>query len=367
MTEAAKLAVIAAGGTGGHLFPAQALSEALIARGWRIVLITDTRTEGFASAFPAEQKIAVTSATLAGGAGSRARQLVAILRGTLQARAALARLRPAIVIGFGGYPSIPPLLAARSLGLKTLIHEANAVMGRANRLLAAGASAVACAFPSLAKARAADRARAVVVGNPVREAIRALAGGGYRASEGQDAFHLLVTGGSQGARRIAEVVPQAFALLSPELRNRMRVAQQTRAEQIEAVRQVYRAADAVELNLEPFFADMAGLLSWSHLLIGRSGASTVSEIATAGRPAILVPLGIALDDDQGQNARLMAETGAAVVVREADLEPVGLAKLISELAGDPARLTAMAVATAKLAKPQAAGALADLVEQTARR
>jgi UDP-N-acetylglucosamine--N-acetylmuramyl-(pentapeptide) pyrophosphoryl-undecaprenol N-acetylglucosamine transferase len=366
LNERGRLAVIAAGGTGGHLFPAQALAEALLARGWRIVLATDQRTEGFAAGFPCEQRIAVASATLAGGPTARLGQVLAIAKGVMEARAALRTLRPDIVVGFGGYPSIPTLLAARTLGLKTAIHEQNAVMGRANRLLAPGVAAVACAFPTLMKAPTKVKARAVVVGNPVRPAIRAIAEAPYQAPAAGGPLRLFITGGSQGARVLSQTVPAAVAMLPETLRARLSVAQQTRPETLEAAADVYRAA-GVAAELAPFFSDMAQRWTWAHLVVSRAGASTVGEIAVAGRPAILIPLGIALDDDQGQNARLLSDAGAAVVMREGDLTAERLSVVLAELLGDPHRLADMAAKARAQAVPDAAERLADVVERTAAR
>jgi UDP-N-acetylglucosamine--N-acetylmuramyl-(pentapeptide) pyrophosphoryl-undecaprenol N-acetylglucosamine transferase len=365
LSEAVGRAVIAAGGTGGHLFPAEALARALTARGWRIVLATDARTESLTSSFPAERRIAVPSATLSGGLTARAGQVAAIVRGVLQARRVLKDLKPDVVVGFGGYPSIPTLAAARSLGLRTAIHEQNAVMGRANRLLAPHVTAVACAFPTLLKANAGVRARAEVVGNPVRPAIRALSSLTYDPPADDGPLRLFVTGGSQGARVLSQTVPDAVAALPPALRARLAVVQQTRPEILDAAAATYREA-GVAAELAPFFSDMAERWAWAHLIISRAGASTVGEIAVAGRPAILVPLGIALDDDQGQNARLLSEAGAAVVVRESELTAQSLAAILTGLLGDPARLGRMAAAARAAATPDAAERLADLVERTAR-
>ena len=364
LIEEARLAVIAAGGTGGHLFPAQAAAEALAARGWRIVLATDERTWTLAASFPAERQIAIASATLTGGLAARVGQALTILRGVFSARRALKTIKPDVVVGFGGYPSIPTLLAARSLRLKTVIHEQNAVMGRANRLLAPSAAAVACAFPTLMKATPGVRDRAVVVGNPVRPAIRALADVAYEPPIEDGPLHLFITGGSQGARVLSETVPAAVAAMPPALRARLRVAQQTRPEVLEAAAAAYRNA-GVQADLAPFFADMAQRWVWAHLVVARAGASTVGEIAVAGRPAVLVPLRIALDDDQGQNARLLAAAGAAEVLNEDQLSIESLSALIQALIEDPARLTAMAAAAKAVAKPDAADRLADLVEKTA--
>ena len=358
-----RLAVVAAGGTGGHLFPAQALAEALIARGWRVVLATDARAVEYAGSFPAEERIALSAATFKPGDPlGMVRAGVALARGTLQARAAFRRLKPDVVVGFGGYPSLPALIAAITSGRRTVIHEQNAVMGRANRLLAGRVTTIACAFPTLQKASVAVAARAKVVGNPVRPPIRELADQPYAPPT--DRLRLLVTGGSQGARLLSQMVPRAVALLPETLRCRLSVQQQTRAELIDEARGVY--ADAgVEAEIAPFFDRMAERLAAAHLMVGRSGASTVCEIAVAGRPAVLVPLKIALDDDQGQNARLLAEAGGAVVLREAVLNPKTLAETLTSLLDDPERLSRMAAAARSVARPDAAERLADVVEMTA--
>jgi len=275
LTETGALAVIAAGGTGGHLFPAQALAEVLNARGWRIVLVTDNRTEGLTETFPAERRLAIASATFAGGPLARLRQGCVILSGVIDARAALRALAPRVVVGFGGYPSIPALIAARTLRLTTVIHEANAVMGRANRLLAPGVTAVACAFPTLKKAAPSVRDRAVVVGSPVRPAIRALSGQGYAPPSADGPLRLFVTGGSQGARVLSQMVPEAVALLPTSVRSRLKVVQQTRPETHEAARALYRDA-GVEADLAAFFADMAARWTWP------PGERSILQVAYCG-------------------------------------------------------------------------------------
>ncbi len=355
--------MIAAGGTGGHLFPAQALAEALIARGWRIVLATDQRVEGLSAGFPAERRIALSAASFRrGDLLGAVRAGWAILQGVMQARAALADIRPSVVVGFGGYPSLPALIGAITLGLRTVIHEQNAVCGRANRLLAPYVTAVACAFPRLLKASAKVQARAVVVGNPVRPEIRALAERPYDPPS--DEICLLITGGSQGARLISELTPAAIAKLPETLRVRLRVQQQTRPECLEDARRIY--ADArVAAEVAPFFGDMAARLAIAHLVIGRAGASTVSEIMVSGRPSILVPLKAALDDDQGCNAKILVEAGAAEVAREDGLTQPILTAALERLLNSPERLAKMAAAARALAAPDAADRLADLVENVA--
>jgi UDP-N-acetylglucosamine--N-acetylmuramyl-(pentapeptide) pyrophosphoryl-undecaprenol N-acetylglucosamine transferase len=359
-----RLAVVAAGGTGGHLFPAQALAEALIARGWRIVLATDERGAQFADKFPAEQRLGLPAATFRRGDPiGMARAAAHIGRGVLQARAAFKRLDPAVVVGFGGYPSLPAMLAAFTAGVPTVIHEQNAVIGRANRLLAPRATAIACAFPTLKKAPASVKDRAVVVGNPIRPPIRALYDQAYKRPT--KTIHLLITGGSQGARLLSELPPMAIQLLPEALRARLKVHQQTRTDSIDHARRAYAEA-MVEAEIAPFFRDMAARLGEAHLVIGRAGASTCCELAVAGRPAILAPLKIALDNDQGENARLLADAGAAVVMSEDELTPESLAETLLQLFGHPAELAKMAAAARSVGVPDAAEKLADLVEKTAR-
>jgi UDP-N-acetylglucosamine--N-acetylmuramyl-(pentapeptide) pyrophosphoryl-undecaprenol N-acetylglucosamine transferase len=361
-----KTAVVAAGGTGGHLFPAQALSEALIARGWRIVLASDERVAGLAQDFPAEQRIGLSAATYKpGDPVGMARAGLAVMAGALKAKRAFRELDPSVVVGFGGYPSAPALVAALLDRRPTVIHEQNAVMGRTNRMLASRVTTVACAFPTLQKVPPKVAGGAVVVGNPVRPPIRALADTPYAAPEPGGRVRLLVTGGSQGARLLSELVPEAIKVLPEDLRQRLVVQQQTRAESMNVARRAYRDA-MVEAEIAPFFRDLASRLAAAHLVIGRAGAGTVCELAVAGKPAILVPLAIALDDDQGQNARLLADAGGAEVAREHQLTVDSLASALEKLLNNPARLARMAAAARSVAIPDAAERLADVVERTAR-
>lgn len=362
-----KVAVVAAGGTGGHLFPAQALAEALIARGWSIVLASDERVATLAQDFPAERRIGLSAATYRPGDPiGMARAGIAVLRGAGQARAAYRQIGPNVVVGFGGYPSAPALVGAILDKRPTVIHEQNAVMGRANRMLAPHVRRVACAFPTLKKAPAKVAEAAVVVGNPVRPPIRALYENPYVAPEPDGRVRLLVTGGSQGARLLSELVPEAIKMLPDDLRQRLIVSQQTRPESMNLARRAYRDA-LVEAEIAPFFRDIASRLRDAHLVIGRSGAGTVCEFAVAGKPSILVPLAIAIDDDQGQNARLLAEAGGAEVAREHQLTVESLAAALEKLLNNPARLARMAAAARSVAIPDAAERLADVVEETARK
>ncbi len=353
--------VIAAGGTGGHLFPAEALATELLARGERVALMTDARSTAFDSAaFANAERFVLRGSGLSGrGALRAAKGAVALAAGTVQARGLLRRLRAAAGVGFGGYPSVPPLIAALTmLGRRpvTVLHEQNAVLGRANRLLAPRADRLALSF---ADTRAVPRgAHTVVVGNPVRPALAALAGRDYVAPDG--ALRLLVLGGSLGARIFADVVPEAVAALPPALRKRLVVAQQCRPEDLNRVRAAYDAA-GVPAELSPFFPDVAGRLAMAHLVVSRAGAGTVAELACAGRPALLVPLPHAIDDHQDANARALAEAGAAWILRQPEFTPATLSARLATLLADPATLAATAAAAARLAQPEAAKRLADLV------
>jgi UDP-N-acetylglucosamine--N-acetylmuramyl-(pentapeptide) pyrophosphoryl-undecaprenol N-acetylglucosamine transferase len=280
----------------------------------------------------------------------------------MQARTAFKVLDPAVVVGFGGYPSLPALLAAVTTKRPTIIHEQNAVLGRVNRFLADKVDVVACAFPTLQKAKPRVRARAQVVGNPVRPEIRALYDVPYEPPTGE--IRILVTGGSQGAKLLSELTPLAISNLPDSLRSQLSVQQQTRRENLEEAIKTYKNA-VVPAEIAPFFRDMAGRLGRAHLVIGRAGASTCCELAVAGRPSILVPLKIAMDDHQTYNAKLLADAGGAEVAAEDVLSLEVFTRALTKLLSDPGRLARMAEASRSVAVPDAAERLADLVEKTA--
>lgn len=357
-----KLCVVAAGGTGGHMFPAEALARELMARGWRVVLATDTRGAQYAQGFPAEERLALDAATGSGPVALLKAGLT-IWNGVRQAKSSFDRLEADVVVGFGGYPSAPSIVAAILQKRPTVIHEQNAVLGRTNRLLASQVDAVASSFPILDKASAEVKARAVVVGAPVRADIRGLLELGY-VPPGDGPIRVLVTGGSQGARILSETVPRALAALPEALRARLSVAQQSRPETMETARQVYLEA-GIMAEVAPFFRDMADRLGSAHLVIGRAGASTCAELAVAGMPSVLIPLKIATDDHQRLNAKLLAEVGAAEVVLEDDVTVDRLRNVVAGVLNDD-RLSAMSRAARSVAIPDAAQRLADLVEKTAR-
>jgi UDP-N-acetylglucosamine--N-acetylmuramyl-(pentapeptide) pyrophosphoryl-undecaprenol N-acetylglucosamine transferase len=358
-----KVCVVAAGGTGGHMFPAEALAREMAARGWRVVLATDRRGEQYAHAFPAEERLALDAATGAGPIGL-AKAGVAIVRGVAQAQAAFRRLDAKVVVGFGGYPSAPALVAAILQRRPTVIHEQNAVLGRTNRILAPYVGSVASSFPTLEQASASVRARAQVVGAPVRADIRALYDRAYAASH-HGPIRVLVTGGSQGARILSETTPRALAQLPDAIRSRLKVQQQSRPETLEVARQIYLDA-GIDAEVAPFFRDMASRLSEAHLVIGRAGASTCAELAVAAMPSVLIPLKIATDDHQRLNAKLLTDVSAAEMILEDDLTVDVLTDAVAGVLSRPDRLAAMSAAARSVAIPDAARRLADLAEGAAR-
>jgi UDP-N-acetylglucosamine--N-acetylmuramyl-(pentapeptide) pyrophosphoryl-undecaprenol N-acetylglucosamine transferase len=355
--------LVAAGGTGGHLFPAEALAAALAQRSVAVHLVTDHRATRYGGAFVVEAIHVVASATL------RARNPIAVARtaallglGVAQSWALIGRLRPAAVIGFGGYPTIPPLLAAAWRGVPTLIHDANAVFGRANRLLAPRVDTIATTFPDVFRDAPKLAAKATLTGNPVRGAVVAAAATPYPAVT--DAMRLIVFGGSQGARIMADVVPAAIGLLDPSLRARLTVVQQSRAEDLDRVRTAYADLSATA-EVAPFFPDLPARMAASHLIVARSGASTVAELSAIGRPAILVPLPHALDQDQFANAGVLEGAGGAIRLLQDQFTPRRLADMIAALAAAPERLAGMAAAARSLGRLDAADRLADLVLEVA--
>lgn len=355
--------VIAAGGTGGHFFPAEALAHELAARGRRPVLMTDARSAGQASeAFAPEDRHVLPGAGIAGRGLLRGIKAAgALAAGTLAARRLLAELDAGAIVGFGGYPCVPPILANRfSRGrVPVILHEQNAVLGRANRAFARAATALALSAEGTARVPAGIRT--MVTGNPVRPAIAALAGTPYAAPSAEGPIRLLVTGGSLGARVLSDVVPAGLCALPEGLRVRLHVVQQARAEDAARVQAAYAEA-GIAAEVSSFFTDMAERLAASHLVIARAGASTCAELAVVGRPSVLVPLPSAIDDHQSANAKILAEAGAAIVMPQPGFTRDALAAALASLLADPGRLAGMAASARVRAKPDAVSALADLVE-----
>jgi len=361
---AAPLVLLAAGGTGGHLFPAEALAVALARRGIVVDLATDERATRYGHDFPARATHVIPSATIRGRDPiSMLKTLSALALGAGKALLMLRRTRPVAVVGFGGYPTLPPVLAATLRRIPTVIHDANAVMGRANRMLAPRVSAIATSFPGIAL-DAAFAAKATFTGNPIRPAVIAAASQPYPALDTAGIFNLLVTGGSQGARVMSDIVPPAVELLDTALRARLNIVQQARGEDEQRVAATYVRL-GVKAEVAPFFSDLPARIAAAHLIVSRSGASTVAELAAIGRPAILVPLPGALDQDQLANANVLAAAGGAIVLKQDDFTPERLAREIATLAADPARLPAMAAGAQSAGVRDAAERLADLVLRVA--
>ena len=350
---------LCAGGTGGHLFPAQALSIALQNHGAIVHLVTDERALKYAGDFPASAIHATPSATPTGGSVlGKIKAALMIGRGLWTARALLSKHRPGCVVGFGGYPTVPPVLAAQYLKIPTLLHEQNAVAGRANRLLARRATLIGTGFPEVGGLSADMRDKIRFVGNPLRPNVLAAAQMPMPAFTGS--LNLLITGGSQGARVFSDIVPAAIALLEPEFRARLTITQQARGEDEARVRAAYAALN-VQAEVAPFFADLPQRIAQSHLIIGRSGASTVSELAAIGRASILVPLPGAIDQDQAANAALLADKGAARLVRQPEFTPQWLADVLKHDILNPSDLTTQAAAAKSAGIINAADRLAELV------
>jgi UDP-N-acetylglucosamine--N-acetylmuramyl-(pentapeptide) pyrophosphoryl-undecaprenol N-acetylglucosamine transferase len=361
----APLILLAAGGTGGHLFPAEALGVELIRRGHRVRLVTDARALRYTGLFTKDTIDVVPSETVRGRTPwSLARTGAMLAAGTLVALNLMRRMKPAAVVGFGGYPTVPPLLAARLFGVPTLVHEANAVLGRANRFLSSRVSAIATSLPGVLDRDPALAAKTTTVGTPMRPAILAAAAVKFVSPEPNGPLRLLVVGGSQGARVMADIVPGAIERLEPSLWNRLILTQQVREEDMTRVRAVY---DRLKINAElaPFFVDLPALLASSQLVISRSGAGTVAELGAIGRPSILVPLPGSIDQDQFANAGVLAQANGALRIAQGDFTPDRLAAEISALAAEPGRLTAMATSARGVGRLDAAERLADLVAKVA--
>lgn len=355
----APLLIIAAGGTGGHMFPAQSLAEVMLARGWRVRLSTDARGARYVGGFPdAVEIVQVSSATFArGGLAAKALVPFRILAGTLGAAWRMLRDRPSVVVGFGGYPSIPALGAATLLRLPRMIHEQNGVLGRVNELFAKRVDKVACGtWPT----ELPEGVEGVHVGNPVRASVLERAGAGY-IPPGDYPMELLVMGGSQGARILSEVVPPAIAALPMDMLKNIRVSHQAREEDRERVTVFYQE-NGISADVQPFFDDVPRRMSEAQLVITRAGASTVADMSVIGRPSVLVPLAAAIRDEQTANGRGLVEAGAAVMLTEQEATPETLTEQIETILSMPEVALQMSNAALSVGKPEAAEALAALVE-----
>lgn len=357
-----KLLLMAAGGTGGHMFPAQALAEAMLRKGWRVKLSTDARGARYTGGFPHSTEISeVSSATFArGGLLAKAMVTPRIAAGVITMALQMRRDRPDAVIGFGGYPSIPALGAATLLKLPRMIHEQNGVLGRVNQLFATRVAGVACGtWPT----DLPDTVPHEHVGNPVRAAVMERAGAGYIAP-GDYPMSILVMGGSQGARILSDVVPAAIAALPDEIRKYLRISHQARGEDMARVTEFY-ASHGISADVQPFFHDVPARMSEAQLVISRAGASSVADISVIGRPSILVPLASAIRDEQTANARGLVDAGGAILIPESALDVSALAAQITAVLSNPQAANQMSLAALSAGVPDATERLVALVEQLA--
>lgn len=357
--------VLAAGGTGGHMVPAAALATELMRRGHRVALVSDARGVRFPGLFAegsgGVQTHVLPAGRLAGGPLGWLKAGRQMLRGRAMARELYRNFKPAAVIGFGGYPAYPALSAAFAEGIPTAVHEQNAVLGRVNRLVAGKVDAIATSYARTKRLKAKHEGKVRHVGNPVRDAVLALRAKPYPLLEEDGIFRVLVTGGSQGASILSQVVPDGLAMLPAAFRRRLQVTQQARIEDIDAVRAKY-AAHQIPADLATYLPDMPEHLAWAHLVIARAGASTIAELTAAGRPAILVPLPSATDDHQTANAREITGAGGARTIAQGDFTAVELAKQMQKLGLDPEALANAADRARACGRPDATRDLADLVE-----
>jgi UDP-N-acetylglucosamine--N-acetylmuramyl-(pentapeptide) pyrophosphoryl-undecaprenol N-acetylglucosamine transferase len=353
---------LAAGGTGGHMVPAHALAAELKSRGHGVMLITDARGARFPGLFDGVPIHILPAGRLGGGPIAWIKAARSVLRGRSEAKGLYRTHRPDAVVGFGGYPAFPALIAASARRIPTVLHEQNAVLGRVNRLLAGDAAAIATAYDEVQRLKPAYEAKTIVVGNPVREAVAKLGEMPFPAFDETAPLKILITGGSQGATILGKVVPEGLGMLDASLRHRLQVVQQCRPDDIEPVRDRYRDLE-IPAELMTYIEDMPGRIADAHLVIGRAGASTVAELTAAGRPAILIPFGAATDDHQTYNAREITRAGGARTIRQSEFTPDVLARQIEALAADPDALANAAARSLTVGRPNAAQDLADLVER----
>ncbi|MBT8471781.1 MAG: UDP-N-acetylglucosamine--N-acetylmuramyl-(pentapeptide) pyrophosphoryl-undecaprenol N-acetylglucosamine transferase [Marinicaulis sp.] len=357
------LIALAAGGTGGHMFPAEALAQELKRRGYEILLVTDARGERFASDFPADERLLISAGTPSiGGPIAKVAAAASIAKGIFTTISAFKKNRPVMAVGFGGYPSLPAMKAAALLNIPYGVHEQNGVLGRANRMLAKGAQFTAHAFPTLEKLP--PGVEKIEVGNPIRDAVREQADVEFQSVADGGEIRVLIFGGSQGASIFSDAPAKAIAARREEFRSRLRIVHQVREDDIERVKALYRDAN-VSAEVAPFFKDLPARIAAAHLIISRAGASTVTELSTIGRGSILTPLAIAMDDHQTVNARVLSEANAAILLPEAKFNEESLGTILSTLFANPARLEAMAAAAKGVVQTDAASRVADLVDHIA--
>ncbi len=352
--------LLAAGGTGGHLFPAQALAEELVHRAYEVQLVTDERVRDYGKSFPAAKIHVIRSATISLGSPIQLPGKAAVLaQAYFRSRKILRQVKPLAVAGFGGYPSLMPLLAAAHMGVPCIVHEQNAVLGRANAFLSRRVKRVASSFPTLRNLPESAKSKCVFTGNPVRSLVLRQKSAPFPVFNGK--LNLLVFGGSQGARFFSEFMPQVFAEMDAATRGRYAIVQQAREEDAKSLLQLY-ASLGMTAEVSSFFADLPRRMADAHLVISRSGASTIAELGVVGRAALLVPLPHAIDNDQLRNAEFFQNAGAGWCLPQASLEAKSFAAQLLDLLGKPEKLRSAAARALTIGRPDAAQRLADVLE-----
>jgi UDP-N-acetylglucosamine--N-acetylmuramyl-(pentapeptide) pyrophosphoryl-undecaprenol N-acetylglucosamine transferase len=355
-----KTIILAAGGTGGHIFPAEALADCLIKQGHKVYLFTDSRYVKRATTPDKMEIINISAAPTGGGIKKKLISIISILKGVFQARKKIKKLKPDVVVGFGGYPSFPTMYAAVYSKVKTVIHEQNSVLGRVNKMLSSNVDIIATSFAQIKGIKEKNHNKVVLTGNPVRSSIKSIREFPYNGVHEGEHLHIVVIGGSQGATVLSEVVPKAILALPTEMQKMIRLDQQCRKEDLEMVRSVYEESQ-VNVDLATFFDDMPSRLASAHLIIARSGASTIAELTVSGRPSILIPYMYATDDHQTQNALSLEKKNAAVVLRQKDITPEAMSRTIKGFIENPDSLKQMAVNAFEMGKPDAVERLARVV------
>lgn len=356
------LAIVTTGGSGGHIFPAEAISQALIGKGFDVVFVTDKRGKAFQGLKGVKVYNLMAEHVMGRSFFGKIVGAFKLYCGAVQALFLLKKLKPAVVVGVGGYASLPAVLAAHLWHIPVVLHEQNAVLGRANRVLAHNTRLIALSFePTL---RVPNDIRTVLVGMPARTDVLARANAPYPLTD--DGFRLLIFGGSQGASFFSKRLPEAFKLLPAEVTAKMHVTAQVRAEDMEKTQELYKGIPFKSVTLKSFFDNMPELIEKSHLIIGRAGASTITEAAIIGRPAILIPLPSSADNHQMENAKRFSDAGAGWLMSEGNYEPEKFAARLAQMVGEPEILYQAGTQAHKIALPDAAEKMADVVADIAK-
>lgn len=356
------LIALAAGGTGGHLYPAITLAQELQQRGYDIVILTDRRGVRFVKDTPYPYHV-IQSAPMQKGLWGKIKTASSLATGYLQCQALFLRRKPAAMVGFGGYPSFPPVMAAAHRKIPITLHEQNAIFGRAQRLVQRYAQNICLSFSQTRMLESVASEKITVTGLPLRPAILALANHAYQPPQTGERFNILVTGGSQASALFSQIIPQALITLPPDIQKRIHMIQQCRADDVAMVQQLY-ADHGISAEVLSYIHDMPVQLARAHLMIGRAGASTVTESTLAGLPTLYVPLAASLDGDQAANAAQIVAQGGAWMMAEKDFSPESLGAMLTNIINEPARLTAMAAILKTLGRANATTRLADIVAKT---